>query len=155
MHVRVFFMGLPPTPRPLTLPSLNVSPSPPLSPFFRWSSGGQKPLRTHRRPGPVPPLILISVHLPHEFGEFFPVTQAPLNGCAPGRGQNLYPITTAFIFMTGRRSAQEAGGKLGLSYSQLLCHPFRQQLWQFSGSSFASFAKTTCPVNPPSTHSDW
>lgn len=59
---------------------------------------------------------------------FLPLTQAPLNGYPTGRGQKLYPISAAFIFMT-----REAAGELGLSVSFLtththvrarLCHPF-------------------------------
>lgn len=90
---------LPPTPRapdPATTP-----PTPSLfSPFFRLSS---------RRPTCAYPTSYFNP-LPLSHGFEPPLSDAdPVKWIPTVRGQKLYPITTAFIFMT-----QEAAGELGL-----------------------------------------
>lgn len=93
---------------PLTLPR---RPPPSLfSPFFRLSSR-----RPTTQPAPVPPLILICAPLSRVQAFFSSSDAEPVKWIPTVRGQKLYPITTAFIFMT-----QEAAGELGLCLSRSL-----------------------------------
>lgn len=105
----VFACVLPPTPR---APDPATTPPSLFSPFFRLSSR-----RPTTQPAPVPPLILISG--PLTGSSLFSSSDAdPVKWIPTLRGQELDPITTAFIFMT-----QEAAGELGLCRSLSLSLP--------------------------------